>query len=116
MALTFRNPRDGRSFASWLDVTKGKSGVYVFRSWGTVEYIGESHSDQLYKTITRHFWRWPDPSRAARHYVVDEFFAVELAVVVLPKSHVVTKQNALIKRLKPTRNPQVNPDDDVVPF
>jgi hypothetical protein len=119
--LTYRDPRDGDRFAAWLDAAKGVSGVYVFRSRGlfggrTIEYVGESHSDRLYKTITRHFWAWDDPTHATPHYTISGWSAIELAIVVCPKSRAIAVQDALIRRLKPERNARQYLDDDVVPF
>jgi hypothetical protein len=60
--LTFRPIADGRKPATWLAALKNKSGVYVIRELGLVLkpvlYVGESHTNNLRKTITRHFQKW----------------------------------------------------------
>lgn len=117
MRLSYRAPKVAGRFAVWLDAAKGRSGVYVFRSAvsGRALYIGESHSDSLYKTITRHFWSWKDKTRP--HYTVGVLSSVELAIVLVPKSRAVQVQNDLIERLRPLHN-GTNPNayDDIVPF
>lgn len=116
MALRYRSPLvRGGSFAEWLDMAKGASGVYVFRNaWSKrVQYVGESHSGRLYKTITRHFWEWTDDT-SRPHYVVG-VSPVELAIVVMPAGRAVNEQNELIYRLRPKHN-RTNPIANEVPF
>src|SRR5690349_11329061 len=50
----------GERYPAWVRALHGKSGVYLIRerqSDGTnpVVYIGESHANRLYQTLTRHF-------------------------------------------------------------
>ena len=42
------------SFAVYRDLD-GKSGVYVIREGSEIVYVGESHTNRLYDTLTRHF-------------------------------------------------------------
>ena len=45
-----------------------KSGAYVITSHaGRVLYVGESHTDQLKKTILRHFERWTSGTWKGEH-------------------------------------------------
>ena len=45
----------GERYPDWVRDLKGKSGVYVIRQGGDTVYVGESHTDKLYETLTRHF-------------------------------------------------------------
>ena len=47
-------------YPDWIRALRGKSGVYLIRERqrdgsNPVVYIGESHADRLYQTLTRHF-------------------------------------------------------------
>jgi len=54
--LTYRPVgRSGDPYPAWVRRLKGKSGVYVIRRDGEPLYVGESHSNRLYETLTRHF-------------------------------------------------------------
>lgn len=52
----------GEAYPKWLRALKRTSGVYAIRTkgilWSTVVYVGESHTGNLYKTLTRHFQTW----------------------------------------------------------
>lgn len=50
--------RSGEPYPAWVDETKGRSGVYAIKHGDVLVYIGESHTDRLYETMTRHFQRW----------------------------------------------------------
>jgi hypothetical protein len=62
-SLTYRPiGADGR-YPAWVRALRGKSGVYLIRERQRdgshpVVYIGESHADRLYQTLTRHFQTW----------------------------------------------------------
>ena len=47
-------------YPAWIRGLRKANGVYIFRERDTDEivYVGESHSDRLYATLTRHFQRW----------------------------------------------------------
>ncbi len=91
-----------RKHPAWIDALRDKSGVYVIRQrdGGRVLYVGESHSDRLKDTLTRHFRAWSGPTAGP----VYSRGAVEIAVVITPKARAVARQNALICRLKPRDN------------
>lgn len=54
--------KKGEQFPKWLRDLDGKHGVYAIRTRGfifsTVVYVGESHTGNLYKTVTRHLQAW----------------------------------------------------------
>lgn len=91
-------------FPAWIRGLRRANGVYVFRERATAEivYIGESHSDRLYATLTRHFQEWTDAyDTAGVTYTRDE---VDVAVIVVPRDHAVHLQNDLICKLIPRDN------------
>ena len=50
-------------YPEWVRGLKDKSGVYVIRELGpdgepVIVYVGESHTDRLYDTLTRHLQQW----------------------------------------------------------
>jgi len=60
-ALSYRPMGElGEPYPDWVRALAGKSGVYVIREITNdgspqVVYVGESHTDRLYNTLTRHF-------------------------------------------------------------
>jgi hypothetical protein len=114
----------GESYPEWVRNLRGKSGVYVIREGGTIVYVGESHSDALYETLTRHFQQWRrwkgfwrgqygeghDPGLT---YDRDR---VEVAVRVTPARHAIDEEARLIRRLRPRDNLAGQPALDDVPF
>ena len=54
------HPKNHKRYASWVLALRGKHGAYLIRDTvdHVVLYAGESHSGQLYETLTRHFQRW----------------------------------------------------------
>jgi len=86
-------------------IPAGASGVYVIKGPGMwideVLYVGESHTGNLRKTLTRHFQRWKGktagPTYGRRK--------VRVAVLQMKnRGKVVAVQNALIKRFSPRDN------------
>ncbi len=71
------DPRDRHHFPDWVRATRGFCGVYFIRAAvdgeisyqpaerGQILYIGESHTFQLYETLTRHLQRWSSPTNRA---------------------------------------------------
>ena len=98
-------PLDDRwSYPAWIRGLRRSNGVYVFRDResGEIVYVGESHSDRLYATLTRHFQRWTDAfDTAGVTYYRDE---VDIAVIVVPGEHANYLQNELICALIPRDN------------
>lgn len=94
----------GPRFPDWIRGLRQANGVYVFREHDTTEiiYIGESHTDRLYATLTRHFQAWTNAyDTAGVTYARDE---VDVAVIIVSKRHVVHLQNELICTLAPRDN------------
>jgi len=63
ITLDFRSPlpNDGRrGFARWVRALDGQNGVYLIRDFASAEvlYVGESHTERLYDTLTRHLQQW----------------------------------------------------------
>lgn len=94
--------KTGGRFPSWVFDLKGKSGVYVIRNriFDAVMYVGESHSDKLYGTLTRHFQAWKGVGSGSTY----PSFNSEVAVEVLPPAKALERQVELIGRLKPLDN------------
>ena len=107
---------------------KNKSGVYVIRELDehgepVIVYVGESHSDRLYDTLTRHLQQWRrwkgfwkgqygqghDPGLT---YDRD---AVEVAARVVPPEEAIELEARLIRKYTPRDNinGQVEEVDDV---
>ena len=131
--LTFRPLGDSGRYPEWLRELKERSGVYVIRERGEVVYVGESHSDRLYGTITRHFQKW-DRRKRARRFGGDyrrptdndpgtryDRDACEVAIILTPADgRAIEKQNHLIGTLSPRDNVQgqlpIAEDLEDVPF
>lgn len=62
--LRFRSVgHSAEPYPDWLRALKGKSGIYVLRELDAngepvIVYVGESHTDRLYDTLTRHLQQW----------------------------------------------------------
>lgn len=94
----------GERYPDWIRTLKTRNGVYVIRETddNTITYVGESHSDRLYGTLTRHFQRWtPKYDTAGPTYDRQD---IEVAVVLVPKTHAIYLQNDLICALDPRDN------------
>ena len=126
--------RTGERYPDWVRALHGKSGVYLIRerqSDGTspVVYIGESHANRLYQTLTRHFQTW----RRRKKFWTGQYTGSQshdpgvtyrrarctVAVRVLPPERAVAEEGRLIARLRPRDNLTGQPaesDEDAVPF
>lgn len=94
----------GEPYPDWIRDLKTRNGIYVIREYrdDTIAYVGESHSDRLYGTLTRHFQRWTEKyDTAGPTYDRED---VEVAVVLVPKTHALYLQNDLICALDPRDN------------
>jgi hypothetical protein len=127
-AFQYRQVGDrGEPYPAWVRALKGRSGVYAIREKGELVYVGESHSDRLYETLTRHFQAW----RRRKGFWKGQFAeghdpgltyersAVEVAVRETAPSAAVFEERRLIQRLRPRDNLLGRPepsDDDDVPF
>ena len=117
------------AYPAWVRALKGHSGVYVIRELardGTTEivYVGESHTNRLYETLTRHFQTWRrwkgywkgqyaeghDPGLT---YARDR---VEVATRITSPLAALDEEARLIARLLPRDNLRGQPTDSDVPF
>lgn len=114
MELQFRPVKEGRKVAAWVKALKDKSGVYLIAKRPaivltffapSVEYIGESHSGTLYKTLLRHFQRWKGPT-AGPTFDPGE---VHVAIVRTRPERAVELQDALIAEHLPKLNTVAKP-------
>jgi len=109
MSLEFQPVKDGRAVAEWVKALKGKSGVYLIRErgfFGSVRYIGESHTGRLYSTLLRHFQRWKGPT-AGPTFPVSK---IEVAIIRTLAGKAVETQNALIAEYRPELNAAEKPE------
>ena len=120
-AMKWRALGDDGRYPSWMAEAGGKSGVYAIRlrsSWlwfggPVVVYVGESHTGNLRKTLTRHFQSWrrakqwwagayaskeTDPGHTYRRTDVD------VAFQVATPARAVELQSEWIRKLKPRDN------------
>ena len=119
----------GEPYPEWVRDLDGKSGVYVIRERkrdGSTEivYVGESHTNRLYDTLTRHLQTWRrwkgfwkgqygeghDPGLT---YDRDR---VEVAVRLTSPSDALDEEARLIRRLRPRDNLLGQPAEEAVPF
>jgi hypothetical protein len=103
--LRWRSPvvADG-SFAEWIYALREHNGVYLIRDARTHEivYIGESHTNRLFETMTRHLYAWNGRGSGPSYHPT----VVELAVIVAetPLDDPVADQYALIQQHEPRDN------------
>ena len=94
----------GERYPDWVRGLKASNGVYVIRERrdGVIAYVGESHTDRLYGTLTRHFQAWsPRYETAGPTY---DRADVEVAAVIVVAPHALALQNDLICSLEPRDN------------
>jgi hypothetical protein len=126
--------RTGEPYPDWVRALAGKSGIYVIReirrdgSTPTV-YVGESHANRLYQTLTRHFQTW----RRSKKFWVGQYTGtqshdpgltyprdkVTVAARVMSGDRAIAEEMRLIARLRPRDNLIGQPADDpeeVIPF
>jgi hypothetical protein len=101
----------GGDFPDWVRALRGRSGVYAIRDRqsGAVLYVGESHTDRLYETMTRHVQRWG--LEEAHTY---QRGRVEVAVRLSDASEAQELQRAYICELQPRDN--IYDTCEAVPF
>ncbi len=107
----------GDRYPEWLQRIKGSSGVYVIRlrdqdGEPVIVYVGESHTDRLYETATRHFQEW----RRWKSFWKDQYTEghdpgltyprerAEVAVKVTSSADAIDEEARLIRRLRPRDN------------
>lgn len=102
-------------YPDWIQSLRGASGVYVIRlrhgRKRRVVYVGESHGDRLYGTLTRHFQVWSRQKRFWRgQYSAHDpgltypRALCDAAALVTPADRAIEIQNALIRWLRPRDN------------
>jgi hypothetical protein len=124
-ALAYRPIGDrGEPYPSWVRALKGRSGVYVIREGNETVYVGESHSDRLYETLTRHFQAW----RRWKGFWKGQFAeghdpgltydrgGVEVAVRETRPGDAIDEERRLIERLRPRDNLLGQPELEDAPF
>ena len=129
-SLTYRSVGSpGEAYPDWVRELDGKSGVYVIRERQTdgtseIVYVGESHTDRLYDTLTRHLQKWRrwkgfwkgqygeghDPG------LTYDRRRVEIAVRTTAPAEAIDEEARLIRRLKPRDNLLGQPIEGEVPF
>jgi len=128
--LTYRPLGErGEPYPDWVRALDGKSGVYVIRELENdgskqVVYVGESHTDRLYATLTRHFQRWRRWNSYWRGQYGEghdpgltyERSRVEVAARVTSPNEALNEEARLISRLKPRDNILGQPEEETVPF
>ena len=77
-----------------------KSGVYVIKKNNKVVYVGESHTNNLYRTLYRHFQRWNDkvPQKRVTFKNDRSSGKIKIRVIITTKSQAVRLQKYLIKQ------------------
>ncbi len=78
-------------------------GVYVIASkqTGKILYVGESHTNQLRRTLFRHFNAWPLDYFHKEPRAVYDRHRVTVSVYVTPCHQAIEFQNELICKLQP---------------
>ncbi len=128
MRLVWQSPARGRGvrgFADWVRALNGENGVYLVRMAGTDEvlYIGESHRNRLYDTLTRHLQNWNGFGSGPSYHPE----RVEVAALVTDDPEdTIALQYELIQQYQPADNYKdgrsifmrvdEQPDEDEVPF
>jgi len=106
--MNFQDLMDGGKIRPWVRELAGKSGVYVIREkglFGSIVYIGESHTGRLNSTMLRHFQHWTGKTKGPTFARSN----VEIAVFKTRKEKAVELQNALIAEHKPVLNVVAKP-------
>jgi hypothetical protein len=133
-SLSYRPIGDSGRYPDWIRALRGKSGVYIIRERqrdGTnpIVYVGESHANRLYQTLTRHFQTW----RRHKKFWSGQYTGSQthdpgltydrkrctVAFRVLPSDRAVAEEARLIARLRPRDNLLGQPEeayDEAVPF
>lgn len=101
---------EGGNYHESLEMIRGQkaSGIYAIIAGSTVLYVGESHTGNLYDTITRHFRDWRigkgDALGRRRGGTTYNRKSVALVWAILPDDQAQDAQYAEIQRLRPRDN------------
>ena len=119
----------GEPYPEWVRELDGKSGVYVIRERqrdgsSEIVYVGESHTNRLYDTLTRHLQIW----RRWKGYWKGQYGEghdpgltydrdrVEVAVRITSPDDALDEEARLIRRLRPRDNLIGQPELEEAPF
>lgn len=107
-------PWNGKGYDERLRRCRNLSGAYIIRrrATGVNLYVGESHTGNLYDTVTRHFRAW---SGETAGFTVDRG-DVEVRIKTCPPSAAPGLQNKWIKHLDPRSNRYGRGHDDEPDF
>src|ERR1041384_4698499 len=133
-SLSYRPMGASGRYPDWVRALRGKSGVYLIRERqrdgsNPVVYVGESHADRLYQTLTRHFQTW----RCHKKFWSGQYTGSQshdpgltynrarctVAVRVLSPERAMAEEARLIARMRPRDNLLHQPEelaDEAVPF
>jgi len=106
--------RPGEPYPRWLQDLKGKNGAYAIRQGDVLVYVGESHSDRLYETMTRHFQRWECTDERCNTY---PRASVTVSVITTSAAEAPTVQAHAILERQPRDNIyETEETTDAIPF
>ena len=103
----------GEPYPAWLRHIRGSSGVYIIRErGGPIVYVGESSTNRLYETLTRHFQEWRRYKGFWRGQYAEghdpgltyDRASVEVAIKVTSPDAAIDEEARLIRRLRPRDN------------
>jgi predicted GIY-YIG superfamily endonuclease len=95
----------GTGYSTYIRAAAKRPGVYIIRSKRTKKpvYIGYSGTN-LYKTITRHFQSWDDPTQVRTVYENKGAYQIRIVITRTP-ARAEALERALIVKFKPRDNP-----------
>lgn len=115
----------GEPYPEWLRRAQGASGIYVIRErGGPIVYVGQSSSNKLYETVTRHLQRWRRFKGFWRGQFAEghdpgltyERDRVDVAIKITSPSEALDEEARLIRRLRPRDNILGQPELEDAPF
>lgn len=90
-----------------LKHTKNKSGVYIIKENGIIRYIGYSYTNNLYKTISRHFQEW-NAKQTVISYAGDKVrYRYTIRVVFTSPTKAKKLERALLLKYRPRDNAEI---------
>ena len=118
-ALEFRivvDEYDPTQYAPWVRALGKENGAYVIRDLESHEilYVGESHSNRLRSTLTRHFQSWSGYQAGTLY----SRYRVEVALYQVGGTgrEAIDAQEALIRELAPRDNVHFNHGEEDASF
>lgn len=89
-------------FDARIRAAKDKSGCYVIKENEKVVYVGMSRTNNLYKTLTRHFQQWTANQRVNTYDVWSNTYKVKIIYTTQRKAE--RMECELFKKYKPRDN------------